>query len=160
MERFQETHIKAKKSLQTADHMLSVTYPLIKDPKLLVAIAENVSRAAQGIIETMLEYERLYRRVPAYVDNFAVKFEIFRNRVSAKYNFDNDFITIVKEIVDIVNAHKNSPMEFARKEKFVICNKQYATKTISADTLKQYIAKLKLYHTISDNVLKNDRIFN
>jgi len=160
MEKFQESHIKAKKHLHTADHMLTITYPLIKDPKLLLAVTDNVRKAAEGIIETMLEYERLYRRVPPYVDNFAAKFELFRNKVSAKYNFDNDFIIMVKEIVEIVNAHKNSPMEFTRKEKFVICNKQYATKTISAEDLKKYIAKLKLYHKVSDNVLKNDRIFN
>jgi hypothetical protein len=41
MEEFQVLRDKAVEKIKIADHMLFMTYPLVKDPKLLMSILEN-----------------------------------------------------------------------------------------------------------------------
>ncbi len=160
MEKFQESNARAKKHLHTADHMLSTTYPLVKDPKILLVVLDNLNSSLLSILDTMLEYERLYKRIPSYTDKFEAKFDVFRNRIAKRYNFEKEFMETIREIKETLHAHKKSPMEFPRKNKFVICSSNYDTKTISPETLKSYIAKTKLYNQVVQNILKNDRIFN
>lgn len=160
MEIFQEANIKSKKHLQNADHMLSMTYPLIKDPKILLAVLNNMDVAISSIIDTVLEYDKLYKRISTYEDTFEAKFEIFKKKCVSKYGFNPDFIQTVKEIKETIKAHKESPVEFSKKDKFVICNEKYKFKILEADTLKKQITKTKLYYNIVQNILKNDRIFN
>ncbi len=160
MEQFQESNLKAKKHLQTADHILSMTYPLIKDPKILLTVLDNINKSFQCMMDTVLQYDRLYKRIPIYADKFEEKYLIFKQKSGARYNFDPDFLEMAREIKETMQAHKKSPVEFARKNKFVICDDKYQTKTIEETSLKIYIAKAKLYHKIVQNVFKNDRIFN
>ena len=42
MEKFQELREISKKKIFLADHILTQTYPLLKDPKLLLATTENI----------------------------------------------------------------------------------------------------------------------
>ncbi|MCP3682530.1 MAG: hypothetical protein GY861_07545, partial [bacterium] len=42
MEKFQEAREKARKNINVADHMFCMTYPLVKDNRLLLAILENI----------------------------------------------------------------------------------------------------------------------
>ena len=42
MEKFQEAREKALRNLQIADHMVSTTYPLLKDNRLLLTATENL----------------------------------------------------------------------------------------------------------------------
>ena len=59
MEKFQESIDKAKKSLNIAGHMLSVTYPLVKDPKLIPAIMENIFAAYYNAVDAILYFDLL-----------------------------------------------------------------------------------------------------
>ena len=67
MEQFQESRDNAKKKIQIADHMLGVTYPLVKDTKLLVVIMENIFLAYTNAMAAILYHERLFKRIPPLV---------------------------------------------------------------------------------------------
>ena len=70
-----------------------------------------------------------------------------------------EFILVLREINEILKSHKESPVEFSKNGKFVICSESFSLKTISSDLLKNYIIKAKLYYNTLSNILKNDRIF-
>ena len=80
MEKFQELRDAANKKLQLADHILTMTYPIVKDPKLLLSVVENLFLAFSYGIGSVLHYERLFKRIPPFPDNFASKFELFRDK--------------------------------------------------------------------------------
>ena len=160
MEEFQLLREKAKNRLQIADHMLTMTYPLVKDTKLLLVIMENIFLALTYAMSSILYYEKLFKRIPAFTDNFESKLNIFKERCVNKYNIDRVYLTLLQNIKNIMIEHKKSPMEFERKGKFVICSNSYRLRTITINQIKEYITKTKEFVQLSTNIVsKNEEIF-
>jgi hypothetical protein len=156
MEKFQESVEKAKKRISVADHLLYVTYPLVKDPKLLLAVIENIFLAYTNSIASLLYFERLLKRIPPFQENFDSKFMIFKETCVLKYNIDKSYIVDIQDLKNIIIAHRKSPVEFARKDRFVICSDNYKLKTISVDELKKQIDKAKLFIQEINNITSKD----
>ncbi len=156
MEKFQESRDSAKKNIKIADHMLSVTYPLVKDNKLLLAVIENIFLAYTNTIGSLLYYERLFKRIPPFQENFESKFNMFKEICVLKYNIDKSYIADIQDMKNIIIAHKKSPVEFARKDRFVICSNNYKLETISVNEIKKHIDKAKLFIQEINNITNKD----
>jgi len=160
MEKYQLLRDTARKKIQIADHMLTMTYPMVKDPKLLLAVMENIFLALTNSVAALLYYERTYKRAPPFQDTFVSKFNIFRKCVS-RYNIDESHLIMLKEIKDIILQHKKSPVEFTRNDSFIICSENYQMKTISLEKMKNYISKSRLFiQNINSIINKNQEVFN
>ena len=85
MEKLVELVSKMNKSFKTADHLAFVTFPLLKDPKLLVQIIWNLNKSLNLGMEALLYYERMYKRIGMYPENFMMRFEIFQKKVVPRY---------------------------------------------------------------------------
>ena len=79
MEQFQEAIEKANQKLKIADHMIFMTYPLVRDNRLLLSIIQNIFLALTNSMSSILYYERLFKKIPSFNDNFDSKFTIFTN---------------------------------------------------------------------------------
>lgn len=161
MEKYEELRDIARKKIKIADHMLTMTYPMIKDPKLLLAVMENIFLALTNSIGSLLHYERNYKRVPPFQDTFVSKFNVFRQKCVGRFNIDPELVLMVQEIKDIIMQHKKSPVEFTRNDSFVICSEDYKMKTISLEKMRNYIIKSRLFiQNISSILDKNQEIYN
>ena len=160
MEKFQEARAKAQKSIKIADHILSVTYPLVKDPKLILAIIENIFLAYTNAMSAILYYDRLFKKIPPFNEAFESKFNTFKARCVEKYNLDKTYLIDMQDIKNTISEHKKSPIEFARKDKFVICSENYKMRAIGLNELSTYINKAKVFIQEVDNITsKNDGLF-
>ncbi|RLG27912.1 hypothetical protein DRN98_10280 [Methanosarcinales archaeon] len=160
MEEFQVLRDKALQKIKIADHMLFMTYPLVKDPKLLLAIIENIFASLDYGISALLQHERLFKRIPPYHDTFASRFEIFRSKMIPRYGLSTNYVKLIKEVKTILSEHKKSPVEFARKDKFVICSPTYSLKTIDISLVKKYVFETKVFiDNINRIVSKHEGIF-
>ncbi|MBL7054443.1 hypothetical protein ISS05_01655 [Candidatus Woesearchaeota archaeon] len=159
MEKFQELREIAKKKLQLADHILTMTYPIVNDGRLLLAVMENIFLALTNAMGSVLYYERLFKRVPPFHDNFSSKFNLFKEYAEKK-KVNEEYLKLIQNTKSIIVKHKTSPVEFARKDQFVICNGSYKTHTISVNELKDYIAKAKSFlRQTQDIVSENENLF-
>ncbi len=156
MEEFQQARLKAQAKFKIADHMLTQTYPLLKDPKLLVAVMENLFLALTGAMASILYYERTFKRVPPFVDNFENKFELFRQKCVVRYNLNKEYLTLISDVKESVIAHRKAPVEFARKENFVICQDNYQLKTISFEQIRKYIGLTKTFLKEANAITSKD----
>ena len=160
MERFQEYREKARSKLKIADHMITMTYPLVQDTRLLISVMENLFLSLTNSMASVLYYERLFKRIPPFHDNFDSKYNMFRSKVVPRYKIDPSYVQMLNEIKDIIIQHKKSPVEFTRKDMFVIASNTYNLKTISVDQIKKYIAKSKLFlEEMEQIVSKDEQIF-
>ena len=160
MEKFQELRDAAKKKLQLADHILTMTYPIVKDSRLLMSSIENLFLSFSYGMNSILHYDRLFKRIPPFPDNFTSKLELFHDKCAKRYNIDYEYLKILKDLKDIVAEHKKSPIEFSRNENFGICNGDYRMRTISVKEVKGYIEKAKLFiKDVSTIVSKDEAIF-
>ncbi|MBW2996497.1 hypothetical protein KY332_04320 [Candidatus Woesearchaeota archaeon] len=156
MERFQEHRDKAKRNVKIADHMLLVTFPLVKDTKLLLAVIENIFLSYTNAVAAILHFERLYKKIPPFQDTFESKMNMFKERIVIKHGIDKSYLFEIQDIRDSIIQHRKSPVEFKRGDKFVICSENYRIKTISANDIRKYLDKAKVFIEVMDNILGED----
>ena len=160
MEEFQVLRDKALQKIKVADHMLFMTYPLVKDPKLLLAIIENIFASLDYGMSSLLYHERLFKKIPPFHDSFTSRFEIFKSRMIPQHDLSPRYSQLINDVRSIISEHKKSPVEFARKDKFVICSPTYSLKTVDINLVKKYIFETKIFvESINKIVSKNERIF-
>jgi hypothetical protein len=160
MEKFQESRQNALKYLKTADHMVSVTYNVIKDTKLLVAILENLNLALQETMNSILYYDRMFKKIPPYQDTFESSYNMFRLKCARHYNLDSEYITTIAEVKEMLDEHRKAPVEFIKNDKFVICNESYRMKALSIIDIKKYVARAKLFIQEANIITsKNEELF-
>jgi hypothetical protein len=157
MEKFQEARAEAKKRLLMADHLVSFTYPLVKDNRLLIAITENVFLALTSALASLLYYERKFKRIPPFHDNFDSKFYIFTEEVSKSYKLNSEYSKLLTEVKALLLAHRTSPVEFSRNDNFVMLTENYKKmSTINIDKLRSYLALTKKFLRDVETITKKD----
>lgn len=151
---------RANRSLKTADHLTYVTYPLLKDTKLVIAILENINNALILSVEAMVEYDRMFKRITAIPQDFRSRFELFKKSCAPRYNIDREHIAMISDIDMIMENRKRSPMEFVKRDKLVVLGNDFRTKTVDYEKMKVYVNKAKAYMLKINRVLtQNARRF-
>lgn len=137
-EKYIENLDKAAKNLQTADHMLYMTYPLIKEKRLLLKILNEIYLVTLSIVNAILQYEYFYKRINLY-QNSRENFSVFKNKCAPRYSITSEQVEKVLEIFNLAEKHKKSPFEFVRNNKVVIMTNALKTDTITIEKMKDYI---------------------
>jgi len=137
MEEFEKNFQTAIKSLKIADHMTYVTYPLVTEQRLLLKIFDEIHKSVINCINTILNYEYLYKRIRIYKDN-RDNLETFI-KCAKRYDLNNEQIKKILEILNLHKKHKESAMEFVKKEKIVILSDNLKTQTIDLQKTKEYL---------------------
>jgi len=149
MEKFLENIIIAEKKIQTADHMAYVTFPLIKDRRLLLKITQEIKNAATNCISSILQYEYLYKRITLYKDPKS-NFKTFIEKCAPRYHITKEEINLVLELFDFMEKHKDSPFEFIKDDKVVILSNGLKPTTLTLEKTKEFLISVK-------NILRKTR---
>ncbi|MFC1741238.1 hypothetical protein ACFL3V_01755 [Nanoarchaeota archaeon] len=138
---------RARRSLQVAEQVLINTYPLVKDPKLILAVAEDIHAALTSAAEAIIIKKGKYN--PEL--QFHQYLEALENTIT------NDEQDLLKRLHNIIQGHKESPVEFPRKDHFVICDKKYDCDVISLDDMKKYLFRAGLFVEKAGDTVRGSR---
>jgi len=144
MESFQKLQSQALEKLKVADHLVSTTYSLVKEPKLLVSVIENIFNALDLTMTALLEYEKNFKEIPEY-KTFNEKMDLFRRKIATKYGISNDVLSFIVELKKTLDEHKKSSVEFTKKETFVISDNNYNLTTLKIEDVKKTLLNAKHY---------------
>jgi mevalonate kinase len=160
MEQFYNLVNKANKYFETADHLTFVTFPVVNDNKLFLAILENIHHSVMCCMKAVIYYEHLFKRIPITADNFDVQLDIFKRICIPRYNIDRSSILLIQDLEKLTQARKKSAMEFSRRENFILASREFSLKTINLYKIKNYIKQAKsLLDKVNTIASKNDRVF-
>ena len=135
---------RAEKSLRTADHMIYITYPLIKENRLLRSVLEQLYGIADSIIKASLYYEHAYKRIQSPpTELWAQNFEVFRG-CSGSFALTDAELQPLQELFELAAKHKASSTEFIRKDRLVFMSSNARTESVSLEQLKGYLNMLKV----------------
>lgn len=148
---------KANKLLNTADHLTYMTYPLVKETKLMLTIIEHLYNSLVAGMDAVLSYDRLYKRISPLSSDFFSRLEVFKMKSARRYNIDREYVLLIQDLRRIVEYRKKSPMEFIRGNKLVICDDNYKMKTLTYDKVKEYLATSKKFILKVNNIFKDER---
>ena len=142
MNKFMEALASAEKNLRTVDHMVYITFPLIKDKRLLLKVIQELKRIITDCITSILQYEYLYKRINLFRDS-QENFRTFTERSAPRYGITRDEIKLIRELFDFVDRHKESPFEFIKDDKLVILSENMKTTTLSLEKTKEFLQLTK-----------------
>ncbi len=122
---------------QTAEHLYHKTFPVTRDPKLLLAIVKSISNSLEHFLETVLTKEKI-----SSPEGLLKKINALRP-LAHKYHLSNDNIVFMLRIQEILHAQKQSPVEFRRGDKRVLCSEDYELEILSPQEVKHFITQTK-----------------
>ena len=155
MEKFQSARKEALTKIKAADHMLTQTYNSLKDTRILISVLSNVWEGTQSAMEAILFYDRAFKKIPPFHDNFSSKLHLFKNASASIHNLQN-FVPFLSQINDIFERHKSSPVEFSRQDSFVICDENFKMRVVTAKDLKKFIDEAKRFYMEAEKITKVD----
>ncbi len=155
MDRVRELLQVANQKINTSDHLTYITYPTVNENKLMISIIENIYMGMVAGMDALLIYERNFKRVPLYVDDFRAKVELLKSHAAQRYNIDRKYIVAVENLRMLVEAHKKSTTEISHREKFVIFSDTYQMKALTIENVKSYLILAKEFVDKVNRVLAN-----
>jgi len=142
MEKFLENLEKAEKILQTASHLTYVTYSLVKDKKLLLKILSETKEAVANCINSILQYEYLYKRIRLSSDP-KINLKTFIEKCAPRYNISQEDIQKILKLFELAEKHKKSPFEFVKEDKVVILSENMNSETVTIEKIKEFLVVSK-----------------
>ncbi len=137
-EKYEISMDEAKNNLDSVHRMITLTLPVLRDNRFLIKIFEQLHDSMLNIVRAVLQYEYLYKRIALYQDAES-NFETFMN-CAVRYQIPPESVSQIKKIFLLMKRHKESPMEFVKKEKFVILSDSLRFETITLEKLREFYA--------------------
>jgi hypothetical protein len=145
----------AQQRLGVANHLLGRTYLMVKDSRILLAVAKELHAAAVSATSALLEFERKNKRIPVLVNDPASRLELLEEAV-AFHKLNASFSKSAKELHAIVVEHEKSPVEFAKPDRFVICDKDYQLTTVTDVSLKSSVSSLREFISAVSTIIVSE----
>jgi hypothetical protein len=136
---------RAVQQHQVAVHLLTVTFPLAKEPKLLLGITFNLTSAMEYAIEALLVYERKLGLISAYAEetDFKEKIRIFKEKCVNRNKIPVSYLYLLSQMQFLQRLHKTCPTEFQRGNRLVMCTSRYEMHTLSINDIKNYVSETR-----------------
>ena len=136
--RYFENLNEAERLLKTSDHLIYVSYTLLKDQKLLIKILPEIKIAISKTLNAVLQNEYILKRIKLY-KNPKDNFETFKKKCAPLYKVTNSEISKIEELFKIVESHEKSPMEFTRGENVVILSDTNSHLIVNFEKTKEFL---------------------
>ena len=141
VEKFIESLERARALLHTADHLTYITFPFVKEKRMLLKILEELASSLISMINAVLQHEYYYKRIQLYrdaKDNFN-KFK----EIAPRYNISQREVEKIIEILSLTEKHKKSPLEFVKEDKIVIMADGFKVETLTIEKIKEFVLLTK-----------------
>jgi hypothetical protein len=145
----------AKKYLIIADHLLTTTYPALKETKLFLSVIQNIFLAFSNMLEAFLLDQFNKKNIGMFGISFDDRFKIYQ-KLEKKYGLNHEYSLIMIEIKKVLLAHKSSSVEFGRNNKYIICNDSYEMDQLTEERAKGFLGKAKLFIRDIDAIIVQD----
>jgi hypothetical protein len=143
---------KSIKSIKVADHIIYITYPIIKEKRLILKALESTYDAAVSVLNAILQYEHAWKRI-SLSQNAHENFQTFVIKCTKNYNITEQETRELKELILTVENHKRSALEFLRKERIIIMEDSLRTHILDAEKVKSYLKTVKVIFQKARNVI-------
>ena len=93
-------------------------------------------------MEAVIQYELLYKRIEPAHQDFIAQFNAFR-QIAVNYKFSEESVTLLKNLELFTKKRKRSQAEFIRKDKLILCSREFSAEVISLDAVKKELVLAK-----------------
>src|SRR3989344_4209510 len=137
MERVAILRNDAIKSYKSANYIIGVTYPMLQDTRLFLAITTHLHNSAVKAMDALLYHLYYHKELSVVPMEFITRYEIFK-KIYKNYSIPESSFKVIRELKTVLNNHKTSSMEFKRNSKLIISNDTYQFIALDIELLKEY----------------------
>ncbi|MFA6461464.1 MAG: hypothetical protein WCV90_04295 [Candidatus Woesearchaeota archaeon] len=127
-----------------AEHLLTVTYPLTKDTKLLMGIIYNLCGSLDYALDSLLQKAKLSPESNWRRKLLTLKMNKLVSEPHSKF---------IAQVQEAKALHRACPTEFVRGDRIVMCSKDYQLKTITPKEIKEWASKTASFLTAAETVI-------
>jgi len=147
----------AKKESELADHLLYVTFLLVKENKFLLPILEHITNAAQKTLQALIEHEYTYKRISLCPTNFAVQISLYREQIEKTHALDPIFFRLLKKLIEIQRFEKDAIVRFKRGDKYILATGEYSQMTVlDVENIKKFLNCTKKFIEKAEPIVMKD----
>ena len=146
----------AKLELDSAEHLLFVTFNLTKDSNFVFTVTNQLIKSVKLSLESLLTYERKQRNIEPFPKHFNVMADTFKNKVAQRREFDPVTIGFLNKMVELEMSLKSSSIHYRREDTYVVADQDYSTKTYDMSTIKTYFSQAQDFvNKVGDIIVEN-----
>lgn len=142
MEKFLQNLQEADRIIKAVDHLVYVTFPLVKDKRMLLKILVETKNAVALCINSILQYDYIYKKIRLYHDT-KENFRTFKEKCASRYGISQEEINKITSLFEIAERHRKSPFEFVRQDKVVIMSENFYPEAITLEKTKEFVILAK-----------------
>lgn len=128
-------HAQAERSLENAKKILTVSYPFTNDPKLFTSVIDRLYNSWINGLRALGVQNNTTAK------SLNVKLGFSRGRFSQRHKVPQRILRTFDTIMKIKQAREESPMEFRRKQTFVICSPSLQFQRLDKPTVQSHVAR-------------------
>ena len=156
MENYHELINKAQKEIDSSDHLLFVTYNIVKDSKFVFSVTNQLIDAVKYALEALLEFERKSKLIEPYPKQFNFMVETFKKKVAERREFEEKTLTFLKKLVTMEQTIDTSSLHFRRGDTYVLADEDFGTQSIELQTIKSYFSSAQEFVTKVGDIIEQD----
>lgn len=156
MGNYHELINKAQKEINSSDHLLFVTYNIVKDSKFVFSVTNQLIDAVKYALEALLEFERKSKLIEPYPKQFNFMVEIFKKKVSERREFDERTLIFLTKLVVMEQTINTSSLHFRRGDTYVLADEEFGTQAIELQTIKSYFSSAQEFVTKVGDIIEQD----
>ena len=156
MENYHELINKAQKEIDSSDHLLFVTYNIVKDSKFVFSVTNQLIDAVKYAIEALLEFERKSKLIEPYPKQFNFMVDTFKKKVSERREFETSTLVFLNKLVLMEQTIDSSSLNFRRGETYVLADEEFGTQAIELQTIKSYFSDAKSFVEKVGEIIEQD----
>lgn len=142
MQEYNEFFTKAKKEFDLADHIIYITYPIVKDKILFLSAVTHLTNAAVNAIDFFLNREKSYKKILMLPASAKLKVRFFAENYSQMYTVHSEFW---KDILDMIEFTESRPekVQLEKDERICVLNENYKILRFDMDKIKRNLVSVK-----------------
>ncbi len=156
MENYHELINKAQKEIDSSDHLLFVTYNIVKDSKFVFSVTNQLIDAVKYALEALLEFERKSKLIEPYPKQFNFMVETFKKKVAERREFEEKTLTFLNKLVTMEQTIDSSSLNFRRGDTYVLADEDFGTQSIELQTIKSYFSSAQEFVTKVGDIIEQD----
>lgn len=135
---------EALSRLRYAQHLIHLAEDVVGDPKMLLGALEHLHTAYLYAIHAFLSglHPQGDTSFPLGIED---AFRRFRTHSVSPAEAAQEHCEVVRKLRDLIMAHANSSVEFARGGQYVICSDDYEMTVLTPSKLRYFVDKGKLF---------------
>lgn len=112
---------QAWQKYEMARYLLKTTYLAVQDPKLLVTILSNIHSCLDEAMSYLIGPKLTFQEKLAYLQRKGFQ------------------ISFLQELNELIRSHHQSPVEFSRQEKYIICSDNYHLRYLTPGKVDKFL---------------------